>query len=99
MNHHPLPQSHKEVITIVEQLQRVGFPNTNNIAEIEKLVQKLDAHASKLEHLHQISIKQLDALLQKIKTVLKSDPEIPVRMYSSFYAQLVIFDTNLHTFF
>lgn len=93
-----LPPLHKQAIAIVEQLQKLGFPNKMSIQNMEALVQKLHDLSPHLEQVHQLSIKQIDVIIQKIKSVLKNEEEVPVRMYSSLYAQLVILDANLYTY-
>ena len=41
------------------------------------------------------SIKELTTTIQKIKTRLKKEKEIPVRQYAEFNAELIVFKENL----
>jgi hypothetical protein len=92
------PPAYEQAIVIIEQIQRIGFPNTKNIAEIENLIaqlQMLSPNFKKATHL--ASVQQLSAVVKRIRDRLEKEGDIPVKLYTTLNAQLILFKENLIT--
>ncbi len=84
-----------KALKIVEELEKIGFPNRGSIQKMVSLADQLLLLQPDFKPAEQLSIKQIDQALQKIKSLLKKDEKIPVPFYTALYAQLIIFKENL----
>lgn len=89
------PEQNK-AIAIVEELVTLGLPNKKSIRAMEVELEKLKDLSPHLEHINQISIKEIDLLIQKFKKFLVKEKEIPLEWYNTFNAKLEILKTNLY---
>jgi hypothetical protein len=62
---------------------------------LEALVQELQEISEDFEVVHQLSVKQISKIIQKMKGHIAKKEEVPVPEYTSLYAQLVMLKTNL----
>lgn len=94
----PLPDpssAKKRVFELIEHIERIGFPNRDNIDTLKNLIGELVTLASHFNNSDRIAIKQLDKTLHKIEARLKEDGDIPIRMYTQFNKPLIILKTAL----
>lgn len=85
-----------QAVDIIDRIEWIGYPNKNNIKELESQVTKLQKLAPNFaEAIHQNSIKRLNSLTQEIKKGLAKGGDIPISLYTKLNAQLVIFKENL----
>ena len=81
---------------MIERIQKIGFPNSQNIAELEALIQELEKLSSVLKDpTHQISIERIAETSRKIHERLSRENDIPIKMYTTLNAQLIVFKENL----
>lgn len=82
-------------LEILEQIERIGLPNSDNIATLKKLIGDLVALASHFSSSELIIIKQLDKVIHKIDARLKEDGDIPIKMYTNLSKPLIVLKAAL----
>lgn len=93
-----LAYHYKRLIEIIDWLQWMGFPNKKNIETLENLVLMINDLVPQLNKpVFVSSLKELTSTIQTIKTRLKTEGEIPSRLYERFNAELIVFKENLIT--
>lgn len=96
MSKAPSTYKYKRAIEIIDWIQWTGFPNKKNVTTLENLVLLLQGLAPQFkEPVFSNSIKEIVSSMQKIKTRLKKEGEIPVRLYILFNGRLIVFKENL----
>lgn len=85
----------RQVIHIIEDMEKMGFPNESTIQALKKLAGDLQKFAPELPHAEQVSIQQISKAIDKIEQRLAHEGNIPTKMYSSLNSQLIILKTNL----
>jgi hypothetical protein len=89
---------YKRLIEIIDWLEWMGFPNKKNIETLENLVLMIkDLVPQVNKPVFTASAKELSSTVQKIKTRLKTEGEIPSRLYERLNAELIVFKENLIT--
>ncbi len=93
------PKVHRQAIDIIERMQKIGFPTTNDIADLEALLQQLKKLSlSFKDAAHRISIKEIAIIIQAIKERLKVDNDIPTEMYVTLNDRLIVLKDDLMIF-
>lgn len=86
----------KRAIEIVDWIEWLGYPTKRNIVTLENLVLLLQGLAPLFKRqVFLTSIKELTDAIQKIKATLKKNGEVPVPLYTTFNAKLILFKENL----
>lgn len=93
---HQSPSPKEQAFKILEQIQRLGFPNKDNIETLKKLSNDLVTLMPHFNAANQTAIQQLNEAIDKIEILLKEDHEIPIHMYTAFNKPLIILKTTLH---
>lgn len=86
-------------LQIIEQMERMGFPNAGNIDALKKLVSELATLAPHFKPDDKIEIDHLDNTVQKIEAKLKKEADIPIKLYATLNRSLIVLKTALHASF
>ncbi len=93
---HPYPLEYQQAIDIIERIQKIGFPNSDDITAIENYVVQLQKLSSKFKDpIHKTSVKRIEKAVQRIKNRLTQENDIPTKMYTTLNLLLVVFKENL----
>lgn len=87
--------SKDRALEIIEHIERIGFPNKENIATLKKLVADLVAMTPFFTHGDLIAIKQIDKMIHKIDARIQEDGEIPIKMYTQLNKPLFVLKVAL----
>jgi hypothetical protein len=88
-----------QTLEILEEIHKIGFPNTDNIETLKTRIGELVALCHQLKPSDQLVIKHLVQAVHRIEHRLEEDGDIPVKMYTTFHKHWLLLKssvTHLH---